>query len=410
MKYMKKLLGLAVAGALLTGVLAGCGTSNPSPAPSATPDPDDIAYQAAGITRDTVLFTVDGKDVTADEYLFWLLGSINDAQQNGYLATDEDWNGEIDGVPAAEYLKTEALETAKLYAVLENEAGKAGVTLSEEDQSEADAQMEQMTSYLTMMGYTLEEYLNSQCISEATFRRLNQAYYLNQNYMNKLIADGDERLLPTEEQMTAFLDENGFYSCKHILLSTRTENEDGTYTDFSEEETAKVKEEADALLAQIRAAADPEAEFDKIMNERSEDGRDENGDLYSPDGYDTYTGQMVAEFEAAALALQPGEFSEPVKTTFGYHIILRLPQPVNNETYQGYYQSYVMNGIIDEWVASAKVETTDAYKALDPKTFYDKMTALNDAWAAEKQAEAEAAAAATATPSAEPEESQSSGE
>ena len=356
-----------------------------------------------------MLFTVDGADVTADQYLFWLLNCISSAKQEGYLAEDEDWSGEIEGVPAADYLKNQAMEVAELYALMETRAAQAGVTLSEEDKTQSDAQVTEMDTYLAMMGYTLEEYLKNQCISRETFQRLNEVTYLNQNYIAKLAEEGDERLQPIEENVAAFLDENGFYSCKHILLSTRRETGETDaygypeYEDFSEEETAAVKAQADALLAQIHAADDVEAEFDKVMNERSEDGRNEDGSLAAPDGYDAYSGQMAEEFEQAALALEPGQISEPVKTQFGYHIILRLPQKTQDETYIGYFQSDAMNKIMEQWVSQAKVETTAAYDALDPKAFYDKMMELTEAWAAEKQAEAEAQAAATATPSAEPE-------
>lgn len=34
-------------------------------------------------------------------------------------------------------------------------------------------------------------------------------------------------------------------------------------------------------------------------------------------------GRMVPEFEQAVLGLEPGEVSEPVRTAFGYHLILR---------------------------------------------------------------------------------------
>lgn len=34
-------------------------------------------------------------------------------------------------------------------------------------------------------------------------------------------------------------------------------------------------------------------------------------------------GRMVPEFEQAVMGLEPGEISEPVRTAFGYHLILR---------------------------------------------------------------------------------------
>ena len=89
----KQLLCAGLSGALLLAGLTACAPQ------AAEPDPGDVAYQTAGISRDTVLFTVDGTDVTADQYLFWLLQSVAAAKQAGYLADDGAWEEEIEGRP-----------------------------------------------------------------------------------------------------------------------------------------------------------------------------------------------------------------------------------------------------------------------------------------------------------------------
>ena len=61
----KKLLCAGLSGALLAGAMAGCGAAEPQPTPAA----DDIAYQATGLSRDTVLFTVDGPEGAAGHSL-----------------------------------------------------------------------------------------------------------------------------------------------------------------------------------------------------------------------------------------------------------------------------------------------------------------------------------------------------
>jgi parvulin-like peptidyl-prolyl isomerase len=69
----------------------------------------------------------------------------------------------------------------------------------------------------------------------------------------------------------------------------------------------------DDMLKRARAGED----FAKIVKENSEDTltRDKGGE------YAFAKGQMPAEFEAAAIALKPGEISDVITTRFGWHII-----------------------------------------------------------------------------------------
>lgn len=95
----------------------------------------------------------------------------------------------------------------------------------------------------------------------------------------------------------------GRVRASHILLKTEGKDD------------ATVKARAEALLAQAKA---PNADFAALAKANSEDeGSAVNGGDLNYFG----KGQMVPEFEAAAFGLKPGQISDLVKTTFGYHII-----------------------------------------------------------------------------------------
>lgn len=112
----------------------------------------------------------------------------------------------------------------------------------------------------------------------------------------------------SDKEIQKYYDENyaGDISAKHILISVSDE--------VSEEEALKKAKE---LIKELNDGAD----FDTLAKENSNDpgSKDKGGDL----GY-FGKGQMVQEFEDAAYALKVNEYTkEPVKTSYGYHIILK---------------------------------------------------------------------------------------
>ena len=131
----------------------------------------------------------------------------------------------------------------------------------------------------------------------------------------------------------------------------------------------KTKEEALAIVKELDGGAD----FVKVANEHTMDpsGKTTGGDL----GY-FGPGQMVPEFEKAALALDVGAYTkEPVQSQFGWHIIKvedkRAQQPPAFEQVKDEIRNLVFRekyfALVTELRAAAKIDVTDAElkKAVD---------------------------------------------
>jgi len=86
--------------------------------------------------------------------------------------------------------------------------------------------------------------------------------------------------------------------------------------DWKDEKQAQAAEaKAKAVVERLRKGED----FAKLANELTEDpsGKKDGGDL----GYFTKE-EMVPQFATVAFSLDKGKFSDPVKTQFGWHVIL----------------------------------------------------------------------------------------
>ena len=369
---MKK---IRIAAALLAAaVLTGCSAQGPV---TAGADGHDIVQEVLGVPGSTTILTIDGTEVPAERYLFWLVNSIETQKMYGTaLETDEDWIQQVNGLTIRDAIKMDALDTMVLYQVVENHAAARGVAVSQEELDELDAQIQELVDQAGGEEY-FQNRLDGVCISREGFLTMNQVQYLDQALM-EVMEDAGE-LDVTAEEIDDFIEEYGIYGAKHILLSTRRTNADGTgYEDFSDEEKAQVLAKAQDLRQQLRDAGDSESLFDELMNEYSEDGRDEDGNLSAPDGYTlAYAGQMVPEFEQGALALEVGQISEPIQTDYGYHIILRIPED-RAQIEENLDSDYKMGVMVQGWMENADVQTTDLYDELDPKTFYEKLQQVNE--------------------------------
>jgi len=173
----------------------------------------------------------------------------------------------------------------------------------------------------------------------------------------------------------------------------------------------KTEAEAKKLIAELDKGAD----FAKLANKNSLDAKESQngGDL----GWFS-AAQMVAPFSEAVAALEKGKYSkEPVKTQFGFHVILKedsrpvTPPPLEavKEQLTPFLQRKKVQGMIETLRKQAKVEvlvplTDEAPKAeAAPAPAAEPATpTAEQAPTAAEPAEAPASAEKPATPAEEP--------
>ena len=123
-----------------------------------------------------------------------------------------------------------------------------------------------------------------------------------------------------------------------------------------------------------------EARFDEIMTSDTSDPGVDN----FPMGYTFTKNTMVTEYEDAAFALADYGLSEVVETSYGYHILLRLPLTADGMTMDqnsstGEYMTLRQtatnerfNGDMTEWINNAQVVWADpAFENLDFNALFD---------------------------------------
>lgn len=368
MKHLiRRGLGVALAVVMTASLLSGCGSDY-------DPVQDIMGYKGS-----TVMFTVNGQDVTAEQYLFWLAQQADSAysylsmmQQSDDSDQTSVWDLEIqEGQTAGDSIKEAAQKYAIMYSVVESKGKEEGYSYTSEDKA---SYQEDLANAKEQVGGedAYANYLKSMCISNTGFEKLSSVSFIHNHMVDGMFQDGKEGA-PTAEELTQYADDNDLLVAKHILLLTKdmTSGEE-----LSDTEKAEKKTKADELLKELQAITDPtelETKFDELMNANSED----TGLESNPDGYVFSAGEMVEAFESATRSLEPGQISGIVESDYGYHIILRL-DPSTSKAFRKSYSTTKVGELEQQWVEEADVQTTETYDNLSVADFYDKLTAYRD--------------------------------
>ena len=278
--------------------------------------------------EEDIVANMGDRDVTWREYFYWLFVQASQmdnylAQMNAYYGMEPDWNAAAtEDLSIAELTVENAEFMISQVQAIEDFAKANDVELSEEDKA---AIAEQLAADMeAMLGEgadeaAFNEHLLTAHLDRDIYDRLNAAEYLSQRCFTQLY--GQQGELVDEADAVAYLEENGYINANHILFMTV---DPSTGVALDDAVKAEKLEQAQAVAAELSAIED-EAELVERFNELKAELCEDTGKVSFPEGYTFTTGTMVPEFEDACLALDSYKFSDVVETSYGYHVIMRLP-------------------------------------------------------------------------------------
>lgn len=135
------------------------------------------------------------------------------------------------------------------------------------------------------------------------------------SYLTNLAVEDYAKAQVTEKQINNYYKNEavGDIHCVHILVTPK-----GTDNASNAEAKEKAENILKAIKADIKSGTKPLEAFQKYMEDKEVTYQDLN--YFNK-------GDMVSEFESAAFALKKNDYTtSPVKTSYGYHLILKLDQ------------------------------------------------------------------------------------
>ncbi|MDE6455587.1 MAG: peptidyl-prolyl cis-trans isomerase, partial [Dysosmobacter sp.] len=283
---MQKRMGALVLALCLT--LSGCALEKEEKNAS-------LLGRAAKLGEELALVTVDGREVPAWRYLYWLAftcDQVREKYKDSGLALD--WEAPVPGGTLAEYAKDQALANTALYATVENWAERYGCALSETERAAlAKTWEEQAAAHGGEEAYLKD--LSDLGLDRLRAEELAEVGMLYAKLYDLCLTEGSELsgLLGTADSLTV----------DRILISAGEDRE-------------AAREKAAEVFSRLNGAEDPEAAFPALAAE--------GDDTAGPRSLLPGDGTLPQTLEEAAKALEEGQYSGILESEEGFSILRRL--------------------------------------------------------------------------------------
>lgn len=230
-------------------------------------------------------------------------------------------------------IKGKKVTADELYVSLKEQGGKDSllniideyiankeVTITEEDEKYVQEVVDYYKEYAEYYDTDLETFLANYVGLSGISTEKEFAEFVTKDYKKTLAVQKFVGEQATEEELKAYYKENytDTLTVKHILISVDSEEED---KDKADEDAYK---KAVKLIQKLQNT--DKKKLDSKFEELAEKNSDDTG-TYSNGGLvENFVKKDVEkEFYEASHKLKDGEFTtEPIKTTYGYHIILKV--------------------------------------------------------------------------------------
>ena len=282
------IVALVVAAAMASG---GCKKAESDHTPKTAAKPKEAAENPAA-----VMVEVNGVQLTRGEL---------DRQVGEQVEQVAPMLPESQAEAFRRHVRSQIVENFIATTVLESEAEKRGIRVTDQDITDAIA----MISRNIPEGMTLESALEMQNMTMDDFKaRLRKDLRIKKLFDEEMEKAG----AVTEEDIKAFYEEHKeslttpeTVKARHILVQVGNDADEAT--------RAQKKEKIEGLRKELEGGAD----FAELAKSNSDCPSSKEGGLLPPFG----RGQMVPEFEQAAFSQPVGAIGPVIETQFGYHIV-----------------------------------------------------------------------------------------